>query len=73
MYAPDAGTHGSERAATSPAGRTADAIAAGVGMVHQHFMLVPTLTVAENVMLGRELTSGLAARSRARRARRCAS
>jgi simple sugar transport system ATP-binding protein len=27
---------------------TADAIAAGVGMVHQHFMLVPTLTVAEN-------------------------
>ncbi len=34
------------------------AIAAGVGMVHQHFMLVPTLTVAENVMLGRELTKG---------------
>jgi simple sugar transport system ATP-binding protein len=27
-------------------------------MVHQHFMLVPTLTVAENVMLGRELTKG---------------
>jgi simple sugar transport system ATP-binding protein len=37
---------------------TADAIDAGVGMVHQHFMLVPTLTVAENVMLGRELTRG---------------
>ena len=35
---------------------TSDAIAAGVGMVHQHFMLVPTLTVAENMMLGRELT-----------------
>jgi general nucleoside transport system ATP-binding protein len=32
----------------------ADAIAAGVGMVHQHFMLVPTLTVAENVVLGDE-------------------
>jgi simple sugar transport system ATP-binding protein len=31
-----------------------DAIARGVGMVHQHFMLVPTLTVAENVVLGRE-------------------
>jgi general nucleoside transport system ATP-binding protein len=31
-----------------------DAIAAGVGIVHQHFMLVPTLTVAENIMLGRE-------------------
>jgi simple sugar transport system ATP-binding protein len=37
---------------------TADAIASGVGMVHQHFMLVPTLTVAENVVLGRELTKG---------------
>ncbi|MEO7086002.1 MAG: ABC transporter ATP-binding protein [Gemmatimonadaceae bacterium] len=35
---------------------TAEAIDAGVGMVHQHFMLVPTLTVAENVTLGRELT-----------------
>jgi simple sugar transport system ATP-binding protein len=33
---------------------TAEAIAAGVGMVHQHFQLVPTLTVAENLVLGRE-------------------
>jgi simple sugar transport system ATP-binding protein len=31
-----------------------DAIARGIGMVHQHFMLVPTLTIAENVVLGRE-------------------
>jgi simple sugar transport system ATP-binding protein len=31
-----------------------DAIAQGIGMVHQHFMLVPTLSVAENVVLGRE-------------------
>ncbi len=31
-----------------------DAIGRGIGMVHQHFMLVPTLTVAENVVLGRE-------------------
>jgi simple sugar transport system ATP-binding protein len=30
----------------------ADAIKAGIGMIHQHFMLVPTLTVAENVILG---------------------
>ncbi|HEX9115935.1 MAG TPA: ABC transporter ATP-binding protein, partial [Anaerolineae bacterium] len=30
----------------------ADAIKAGIGMIHQHFMLVPTLTVAENVALG---------------------
>ena len=33
-----------------------DAIEAGIGMVHQHFMLVPVFTVAENVMLGREHT-----------------
>lgn len=33
-----------------------DAIAAGIGMVHQHFMLVPVFTVAENVMLGNEPT-----------------
>ena len=58
MYDPDAGT-------VEVAGRdvtgwsTAEAITAGVGMVHQHFMLVPTLTVAENVVLGREPRRGL--------------
>jgi simple sugar transport system ATP-binding protein len=58
MYAPNAGT-------VEVDGRdvtgwtTADAIAAGVGMVHQHFMLVPTLTVAENVTLGAEPRRGL--------------
>ncbi len=31
-----------------------DAISQGIGMVHQHFMLVPVLTVTENVMLGQE-------------------
>ena len=31
---------------------TADAIAAGIGMVHQHFLIVPAMTVAENVALG---------------------
>jgi simple sugar transport system ATP-binding protein len=31
-----------------------DAIEAGVGMVHQHFMLIPVMTVAENVVLGTE-------------------
>ncbi len=35
------------------------AIEAGIGMVHQHFMLVPSLTVAENVILGIEPTKGL--------------
>lgn len=33
-----------------------DAIARGIGMVHQHFMLVPVMTVTENVMLGVEQT-----------------
>ena len=36
----------------------ADAIARGIGMVHQHFMLVPVLTVAENVVLGNEIVRG---------------
>jgi general nucleoside transport system ATP-binding protein len=36
-----------------------DAIAAGIGMVHQHFMLVPVFTVAENVSLGAERTRRL--------------
>ena len=34
-----------------------DAIAAGIGMVHQHFMLVPVFTVAENVVMGVEPTT----------------
>lgn len=58
MFAPDGGTvqvNGRDVTGWS----TQEAIAAGVGMVHQHFMLVPTLTVAENVVLGMEPTSGL--------------
>ncbi len=39
-------------------GSPREAIQRGIGMVHQHFMLVPTLTVAENVMLGTERTAG---------------
>ena len=39
-------------------GGPGDAMAAGIGMVHQHFMLVPVFTVAENVMLGNETTKG---------------
>lgn len=35
-----------------------DAIKLGIGMVHQHFMLVPVFTVAENIVLGAEVTSG---------------
>ncbi len=44
-----------------------DAIRAGIGMVHQHFMLVPVFTVAENVVLGAELVGrgGLLDRRRA--------
>ena len=36
-----------------------DAMAAGIGMVHQHFMLIPVFTVAENVVLGNEPTKNL--------------
>ena len=57
MYGPDSGTmevNGRDVTGWT----TAQAIDAGVGMVHQHFMLVPTLTVAENMMLGREPTTG---------------
>jgi len=51
VYLPDEGTvrlDGKEMRFSSPA----DALAAGVGMVHQEFRLVPTFTVAENVVLG---------------------
>jgi ABC-type uncharacterized transport system ATPase subunit len=36
-----------------------DAIAAGIGMVHQHFMLVPVFSVVENIILGSEVVRGL--------------
>ena len=55
MYRPDEGeilVNGKTYVFNSPA----DAIAAGIGMIHQHFMLVPTLTVAENVALGLKST-----------------
>ena len=58
MYKPDEGEiviDGTELMFASPA----DAIAAGIGMVHQHFMLVPVFTVAENVVLGVEPTGAL--------------
>src|SRR5437667_8044696 len=35
-----------------------DAIEAGIGMVHQHFMLIPVMTVAENIVLGNEPVRG---------------
>ena len=37
---------------------SADAIARGIGMVHQHFQLIPVFTVTENVVLGDEVTKG---------------
>jgi simple sugar transport system ATP-binding protein len=57
LYAPDEGkilVDGKEMHFRSPQ----DAIAAGIGMIHQHFMLVPTLTVVENVALGLKSTRG---------------
>ncbi len=53
LLRPDSGTiavTGSDRPITGPA----DAIARGIGMVHQHFQLVPVMTVAENIVLGHE-------------------
>jgi general nucleoside transport system ATP-binding protein len=58
LYAPDEGqvlVRGKEVTIRGPN----DAIRLGLGMVHQHFMLVPILTVAENVTLGTEITNGL--------------
>jgi ABC-type uncharacterized transport system ATPase subunit len=53
LYAPDAGEI-AVRGQPVEIGEPNDAIAQGIGMVHQHFMLVPVLTVTENVMLGVE-------------------
>src|SRR5438034_7029945 len=46
-----------------------DAIATGIGMVHQHFMLIPVFTVGETIMLGREpvVAGGIYATAKARR------
>src|ERR671915_1579981 len=57
MIRPDSGrlvVHGQPVAWRSPA----DAILTGVGMVHQHFTLVPAMTVAENVELGTGVSGG---------------
>ena len=51
LYKQDSGTievHGKKMTFSSPR----DAIGAGIGMVHQHFMLVPSQTVTENILLG---------------------
>lgn len=56
LYRPDEGhiyVKGREVHFSGPS----DAIAVGIGMVHQHFMLIPPLTVTENIMLGGESTS----------------
>ncbi|HEX2303928.1 MAG TPA: ABC transporter ATP-binding protein [Gaiella sp.] len=53
LYHPDAGSilvHGRETRIDSPRA----AIDLGIGMVHQHFMLIPVMTVAENIVLGIE-------------------
>jgi general nucleoside transport system ATP-binding protein len=68
MHKPDEGTisvNGREVHFSSPA----DAIAAGIGMVHQHFMLADNLTVLENIVLGSEPTRGGRLDTRAARAR----
>jgi len=65
MQRPDEGTirvAGKEAALHSPS----DAIALGIGMVHQHFMLADNLTVLENVVLGAEKRYGIGAKARRR-------
>jgi general nucleoside transport system ATP-binding protein len=55
LYKPDAGeifVSGKQVSFSS----ARDAIAAGLGMVHQHFMLIPVMTVAENIVLASEPT-----------------
>src|ERR1041385_5615305 len=55
LYSPDAGEI---RLRGKPVafGSAKDAIEAGIGMVHQHFMLIPVMTVAETIVLGIEPT-----------------
>lgn len=58
LYQADAGEVLLDGAKQSFAG-PGDAMTAGIGMVHQHFMLIPVFTVAENVALGHEPTGAL--------------
>ncbi len=58
LITPDTGTV-TVKGDSTPIKDPKDAIHRGIGMVHQHFMLVPVFTVAENVMLGNEPTTGL--------------
>jgi simple sugar transport system ATP-binding protein len=60
LYQPDAGRILLDEKEVSFSG-PGDAMAAGIGMVHQHFMLVPVFSVAENVVLGNEPTNSLGA------------
>ncbi|WP_270450475.1 ABC transporter ATP-binding protein [Kocuria marina] len=58
LYEPTSGTIEIDGAPVSFSG-PGEAMAAGIGMVHQHFMLIPVFTVAENVALGHENTRGM--------------
>ena len=57
LYSPDSGEIRIDDTAADFTG-PGDSIAAGIGMVHQHFMLVPVFSVVENVILGVEPTTG---------------
>ena len=57
LHQPDAGSIALFGRPTSLSGPK-DAIGIGVGMIHQHFMLVPSFTVAENIVLGHEPVRG---------------
>lgn len=69
LYQPDEGEifiNGEKVVINSPT----DAIAQGIGMVHQHFMLIPVFTVTENVMLGNESVKQLGFLDREKAAQR---
>lgn len=69
LYQPDEGeifVNGKKLEVHSPT----DAISAGIGMVHQHFMLIPVFTVTENVMLGDEITGPVGLLERAEASKR---
>lgn len=57
LLQPDAGTISIDGVAHTQS-NPKEAIAAGIGMVHQHFMLIDVFTVAENLILGREDSTG---------------
>ena len=58
LYTPGRGRDRDQRQAGRASARRGEAIERGIGMVHQHFMLIPVMTVAENIVLATEPVQG---------------